>query len=724
VGSAPAIPRGAVALGPAPGSRAIHLDIVLNPRDPAGLRALALAVSTPGSPEDGQFLTISQFAARFGQTPATIRAADSTLRHLGLNPGPAAKDGLIVPVSSTFRQAAKSLGVSFADYRLGSGRVAFANTTAPHLPSALANVTTAVIGLNDLVTVTPGPLDARNRAAAQSATLAGPSACKAASKEASSTHGWTYPKLASAYGINALFSQGHRGAGTRIALFELDRWSGSDIASFQKCYNTSVQISSVKVDGGDGSGVGEGEAALDIETAIALAPKAKVTVYDAPESNYALSAVDEYAKIFNDDSAQIVSVSYGLCESVAEGISSGLIPTENTLFEQAATEGMSVLAASGDTGSEGCYRVNKSKALATLDPASQPFITAVGGTSLTAVQTPPTEKVWNDGVKSKAGAAGGGISTVWAMPPWQSGPGVVNSDSSGTPCAASSGYCREVPDVAASADPKHGYIIRWNGKWIAIGGTSAATPLWAAMIADIESAHSPVYRAGLLNPVLYAAAATGTTSFNDITSGNNDYTGSHSGLFPARTHYDMGSGLGTPKAKGLLADFNKANSPISFTGAPGNGSPPARLGTYKITAFNAPCTPGTYYTDIAAPTGTLALSPSMECEDVGGGWQTWSNGYAGDVYWNNANEGGTTTDVLTLPAGTRAFYFYAEPNEFETFDLEATAQNGTTSGPLQVYGDSGAQYYGFYSNGPGSDIAKITITCDDDFAIGEFGIAK
>ena len=312
---------------------------------------------------------------------------------------------------------------------------------------------------------------------------------------------------------------------------------------------------------------------------------------------------------------------------------------------------MSVLTASGDSGSEACYRNdNKNKALATLDPASQPFVTAVGGTDLTAAQTPPTEKVWNEGVKSKNGAAGGGISSVWPMPPWQASPGVINSHSSGTPCAASSGYCREVPDVAAAADWVHGYIIRWDGKWISNGGTSAATPLWAAMIADIESAHSPTFRAGLLNPVLYGAAATGTSSFNDITRGNNDYTGNHSGLFPARANYDMGSGLGTPKAEGLLADFNKADSRITFTGAPGTGPPPARLGTYKVTAFDAPCSPGVLYTDIAAPTGTLSLSPNMECEDVGGGWLTWSNGFTGDVYWNTSNVGGSTTDVLTLPA--------------------------------------------------------------------------
>src|SRR5580658_10235383 len=103
------------------------------------------------------------------------------------------------------------------------------------------------------------------------------------------------------------------------------------------------------------------------------------------------------------------------------------------------------------------------------------------------------------------------------MPSWQQALG-VNSLSSGAPCGASSGDCREVPDVSASSDPQHGYAVFYKGSWIDIGGTSAATPLWAALtaLAD-EGCTSP---AGLLNPALYSHAA----DLNDVTSGNNDYT--------------------------------------------------------------------------------------------------------------------------------------------------------------------------------------------------------
>jgi len=144
-----------------------------------------------------------------------------------------------------------------------------------------------------------------------------------------------------------------------------------------------------------------------------------------------------------------------------------------------------------------------------------------------------------------------------------------------------------------------------------------------------------------------------------------------------------------------------------------------------MTKFKArSCSQGTYYARRPSPiSGYLVFTPKPICELVGSGWATWSNGYTGNVYWNNTNVGSPTTIKLTMPTGTQAFYFYAEPNEFQTFDLEATAQNGTTSGPLQVYGQAGAQYYGFYSKNSSLHIKTITITCNDDFAVGEFGIA-
>jgi subtilase family serine protease len=540
-------------------------------------------------------------------------------------------------------------------------------------------------------------------------------------QKARSAGAWTYPQLAQAYSLTGLYAKGDEGAGTRVALFELDPWSATDVAQFQACYGTHVPVRAVNIDGGAGPGPGSGEAALDIDTIIGLAPHASITVYDAPDHGLK-SDVDEFTRIIDANSAQVLSISYGLCEAL---VSRSIARAEYTLFEQAAAQGMSVLASSGDQGSEGCYGKTKTHPtqLSPEDPASQPFVTGVGGTSLTAISPGPVERVWNDGVKSGSGAGGGGISALWAMPAWQYGPGTHNSLSSRQPCGASRGYCREVPDVSASADPRHGYVIRWKGKWLVVGGTSAATPLWAALIADIDSANGGA-RAGFLNPVLYAAARSGSGDFHDITAGNNDYTGSHHGTYPATAHYDMASGLGTPIATGLAATLARAASLVSFTSGSGTSAPPTTVGPYAVTAFSSiTCQNGAKASSVTGPRGAVVgFSPVVQCQQVGDGWPVWANGYGGDVY--SVRHPKRTGVTLTLPPDTRAFYLYAAPQTSGTFSVQATAQDGTVSGPFTVTdSDSGPGFFGFSSGSPSGSIKTITITCTDDFAVGEFGLA-
>jgi hypothetical protein len=166
------------------------------------------------------------------------------------------------------------------------------------------------------------------------------------------------------------------------------------------------------------------------------------------------------------------------------------------------------------------------------------------------------------------------------MPGYQRGAApslhVIGSGSVGSNCANPGGYCRQVPDVSADADPATGYIVYWNGSgsdptsprgWQAVGGTSAAAPLWAALLADADSSNachgSPI---GFANPALYRAGSTAYASdFNDVTIGNNDYTGTNGGLYPAGPGYDMASGLGTPNAatlaSTLCADSLRVNNP-------------------------------------------------------------------------------------------------------------------------------------------------------------------
>lgn len=720
IGVAPSIPRGTIRAGSAPGSTDLQFDIVLMPTSAALLQNLATAISMPGSEQYHRFLTTSRFRSEFGQSPSAIAEVTGWLRLRGLDPGPVSANGLVIPVSATVAKASNALHTQFELYRLASGRIAIANTSAPDLPASIARITQAIVGLNTLPSSNPVPQRViRSGSATQIAAknTVGPQACKTAEKKATDTGSWTYTQLASAYGLDGLYSEGDTGKGMTIALFEMEPWSESDEKAFQKCYDTDVSITSKPVDGGDGSGAGL-EATLDIDTVIALAPKSSLLVYDAPSSNYAKSTVDEYTKIFDNDKVKVVSTSYGICESIVESMSPGLASSENTLFQQAATEGMSVFVAAGDTGSEACYQADTSQEqLAVQDPASQPFVTSVGGTDLTSVD-PSEQTVWNDTL----GAGGGGISSNWTMPSYQvNAPAsldVINSYSSGSPCSAPTGeYCREVPDVSASASDLNPYEIYLSGWEGGVYGTSAAAPLWAAMLVDVDQ-YLGGSGQGLINPALYDNAATALTNVDSDTAAglsSNDYTGT-SGLYPVSPGYSMATGLGSPVATAFAAVLKGT---VVFDAAPGTGAPPATLGPYTMTAFGT-ATNGSTVSSIKSPLGKLAFKPSVEALEVGDDWNTWSNGYSGIVFFR---DGATVT--LTLPPKTGAFYFYAEPNEYETFDMEAVAANGTSSGDVTVFGEAGAEYFGFYTTNH-SSIASIRISDGDPdgFAVGEFGIAK
>lgn len=161
---------------------------------------------------------------------------------------------------------------------------------------------------------------------------------------------------------------------------------------------------------------------------------------------------------------------------------------------------------------------------------------------------------------------------------------------------------------------------------------------------------------------------------------------------------------------------------VIFDGSPGTAAPPSTLGPYAMTPAAADPRPvDTLVPGTALPDGTMDFSPSVvHLTTPGGGWSTWSNNYAGDVYFDTGNK-----LTMTLPSGTGAFYFYAEPNSFATFTVQAVAQNGTTSGPVQVSGSGGATYLGFYGTG-GAQVHAITVRTDaaaEGFAVGEFGVA-
>ena len=538
-----------------------HLTAVLRPRDSAALAAYAQAVSDPASPSFHRFLTPAQFGRRFGASPTAVRAARRALLVRGLTPGALSVNHLSITVSPSGRASRASLAVLARGVLRKPGG-------AIQTIEGLSNIR----GPRPLL-VRPTPRAALLGTATQAhPNTGGPKPCGAARSAAAAEGAHTADQIASAYGFSGIYGGHNLGAGVTIAVYELEPVASSDLAAFQSCYGITAPISFVHVDGGSGSGVGSGEAALDIENATSYAPQANLLVYQGPNSNSGAPGsgpYDTFSTIVNQDRAQVVSVSWGECEAA---LGAGSAAAENALFEQAAVQGQTVVAAAGDSGSEDC-EANSSvpqPQLAVDDPASQPFVTGVGGTTLEVLGPRPAEKVWNSGGTPAAllspGAAGGGISTLWGMPlAQQNAAGSLNvrGAGAGAHCGHPGGYCREVPDVSANADPATGYEIYWNGSgdvpgatrgWQAIGGTSAAAPVWAGVMALADASRTCAGGSvGMALPALYrAAGANYAGAFNDVRTGNNDFTGMNGGQFTAGPGYDEASGLGTPNASALV----------------------------------------------------------------------------------------------------------------------------------------------------------------------------
>ncbi len=566
-GHAPLLPSGAKILGALTDAAPLHVTVALKPRDPAALQAFAAAVSTPGSALYGQYVTPAEFARRFGATSDQIASVKASLRAHGLAPGGVSVNGLSIPVAAPASVLERAFSLKLERITLATGRAAVTNTVAPLLDGAIAGVVQGVLGLSSVAA--PHPLALRPSAGAGSSrprairhvATGGPQPCAAASSGAQSQHSYTTDQIASAYGLSGLYAAGDQGAGQTIALYELEPNDPADIAAFQACYGTSASVSYTTVDGGAGGGPGSGEAALDIENAIGAAPKATFIVYQAPNSNSGAPGAgpyDLFSAIVSQDRARVVSVSWGECEALIGGANAA---AESALFQEAAAQGQSIVSASGDQGAQDCNAGGlPNLTTAVDDPASQQFVTGVGGTTLGSIGPRPAERVWNNGsflgLNPQSGAGGGGSSSIWSMPSYQAkanpGLGVVQTGA------------REVPDLSASADPNTGYLIYWNGSggsagsasgWQTIGGTSAAAPVIAGLIALTNaSAGCRGVPIGFANPALYKAAGSGyAANFNDITSGNNDFTGSNFGQYAARLGYDMASGLGSPNGAALAA---------------------------------------------------------------------------------------------------------------------------------------------------------------------------
>ncbi len=547
-------------LHPAQDGARVTVTLSFRPRDPGLLARLAAGRSgQPGVP-------VGELRRLFAPAAADTTAATRYLRTRGLKP---LAGGIL---TRSFRGSVASAESAF-DTHLGAyatRNTRFRSpTTPPKLPARIASAIVSVSGLDTYPTIHPAA--ARTRAAASPAVIT--ASCQAPDIIESFIGGYQPADFASSagYDFQSVLDGGSDGGGDALALVEFSNYSQSDEDAYQSCYGTAVPVTDVAVNGGTTDTSGASEVDLDEEVAATAAPGLDhIYTYIADPSTASFAGVtDQILSDLPTTHTNEISISWGECEPQADPADIAASAFE---YQLAAAAGVSVFAATGDSGPFGCPGSN---ALSVWYPASDPYVTAVGGTTLqTSLTDPDRETAWGSPNTGSGGGAGGGISTLFAMPDWQSGAGAIDSTySSKSACGETTRYCRELPDVALDANPDTGYIVYCtadacggtSGGWTLFGGTSAATPLLAAMTADADGysiAHGGG-RLGFASPFLYSLA--GTALFRDVTVGSNSILNDPAASYPAGAGYDMATGLGAPDGGQLAAGLAAYTAtPLSF----------------------------------------------------------------------------------------------------------------------------------------------------------------
>lgn len=502
--------------GPADAATPMSVAVSLNLRDEPELDALVGRVSDPSSPDYGRYLTPEAFRDRFAPTQQQVDTVAAYLRSRGLTVTGATANRLAVNASGTAAEVERAFGTSLSRWHDGRENRDFtANDAVVSLPRDVASLVTSVAGLNDHYQ--------RHHSHVR------PDAPRVGGGPAG---GYTPAELRGAYAMNPLVDSGNNGSGQKIGMLEYATFEQKNITAYDDHYRTGSPTPTVRPVSGGNSTLGDAqvEVELDIEVAHAIAPKADVVVYEAPNSE--AGEIDMWNAMVSDN-VPVVSSSWGLCE--LDRTSANLNAVDK-VAKQAAAQGMSFLSAAGDAGAYDCERDQTANAKKpSVDfPASDPYVTSVGGTSLTlgANATYGSETAWNEG---NGWATGGGYSNSFAKPAWQTGPGVPSTGK------------RATPDVSAAAAGGE-YSIYSQGRWTKVGGTSASTPLWSAYLAlyNEKAAAAGKPRIGHANPALYrvAGSANRATAFHDVTSGNNR-------LYPAGANYDLATGWGSLNADAL-----------------------------------------------------------------------------------------------------------------------------------------------------------------------------
>jgi subtilase family serine protease len=522
----------------------------------AQLDILVEAQQDPTSPLYHQWLTPAEFGARFGASVTQLQQVTTWLTIHGFAIDEIAANHRQIVFSGTAAQVAATFHTAIHRYSIdGVGHIA--NAQNPQIPASLAGAVSGIVSLHNF----------RHTAAISSRRQLGSRPRPAYS--AGATHYLFPADFATIYDLNALYTEGTNGAGASIAIAGRSNIKVSDVATFRVTSHLASNAPTVFVPATDPGLVGgdQDEATLDVEWSGAVAPAAQVML--VVEASTATSdGVDLAAQyIVNHASAPVVSVSYGSCEQAMGAAEQAFY---GSLWQQAASQGMSVFVAAGDAGAAGCDTGADAVGAGTgiNGLCSSPYSTCVGGTEFdegpdyaqywaagnslgnaSALSYIP-EEVWNEsGSNGGSGlwASGGGLSAVYAQPAWQKGVSAIVA-------AQDTAGMRTVPDVAMAAADHDGYVMYENGTYWVIAGTSAASPSFAGVMALVVEEQGGAGQ-GSANPELYALAGTARSPFHATPLGDNTVPGV-TGFTATGRIYNLATGLGSVDGAALVAAWD------------------------------------------------------------------------------------------------------------------------------------------------------------------------
>ncbi len=567
--------------GRAPESLALErVTLVFKPAQAqqASLDRLLQQQQDPSSPNYHKWLTPQQYAEQFGLSQNDFNRVADWLQAQGLTVVDRAPSRNWIAFNGTAAQMAAALHTEIHQYVV-NGQTHYANAGEPSLPTAIAGLVLGVRSLNDFrPRPRPSALIRRVRPNFTSGI--------------SGNHFLAPDDFATIYDLQSLYKNGTDGTGQSMAIVGQTDIVLSDIATFRSVSALPASVPQViLVPGSSDPGVLSsdiGEADLDIEWAGAVARKATIIYVNSKNG-----AFDSLQYAISRNVAPVVSTSYGDCEP---NFSSAEIASLSSLFQQANVQGQTVVAATGDSGAADCdYSTSSTTTITSAThglavdvPASFPYVTGIGGTEFnegsgtywnttnnssngSAISYIP-EIVWNDTVlDGSLAAGGGGVSTLFSKPSWQTGTGVPADGK------------RDVPDVSFSASADHdGYLTCSQSSCVngyraadntltVVGGTSAGAPTFAGLVVLINQKTNS--RQGNVNPKLYALAASSPDAFHDLTQGDNKVpctTGTkdcpNGGTigYSAAAGYDPASGLGSVDGFNLVNDWASSAAAADF----------------------------------------------------------------------------------------------------------------------------------------------------------------